>query len=64
MRTSAFVSSARTTLDSGIRTLLPGALLDDHMFEPCGYGGFFYGYSTRQKKGGFIEKVDPLNSEF
>ena len=37
VRTPAFVSSAQTTSETGIITLVPGAQLDDHMFEPCGY---------------------------
>ena len=37
MRTSDFVSAAATTLTSGIRALLPGAAIDDYVFEPCGY---------------------------
>jgi Adenosylmethionine decarboxylase len=36
VRTPAFVSSTQTTRDTGIDMLLPGAKLDDHMFEPCG----------------------------
>lgn len=36
-RTPAFVSAERTTADSGIRYLLPAAVIDDYVFEPCGY---------------------------
>jgi S-adenosylmethionine decarboxylase len=36
VRTPAFVSSEHTTRETGIAELLPGAKLDDHMFEPCG----------------------------
>jgi S-adenosylmethionine decarboxylase proenzyme len=36
-RTEAFVSSAQTTIDTGIVHLKPGAILDDYVFEPCGY---------------------------
>ncbi|KAK9814356.1 hypothetical protein WJX72_004436 [[Myrmecia] bisecta] len=32
-----FVSSAATTASSGISALLPGAQIDDYVFEPCGY---------------------------
>lgn len=36
VRTPSFVSSKHTTQETGINMLLPGAQLDDHMFEPCG----------------------------
>lgn len=36
-RTDKFVSAARTTLDSGIAGLVPGAVVDDYVFDPCGY---------------------------
>lgn len=36
-RTDKFVSSAQTTKDTGIALLLPNALIDDYVFEPCGY---------------------------
>lgn len=32
-----FVSSAQTTKDTGILQLKPGAIIDDYVFEPCGY---------------------------
>lgn len=36
-RTDSFVSAAQTTCDTGIVHLKPGALVDDYVFEPCGY---------------------------
>lgn len=36
-RTSKFTSAADTTRDTGIVHLKPGALIDDYVFEPCGY---------------------------
>lgn len=36
-RTEAFVSAAETTKDSGILALKPNAIIDDYVFEPCGY---------------------------
>uniref|UniRef100_A0A7S3RAB7 adenosylmethionine decarboxylase n=1 Tax=Dunaliella tertiolecta TaxID=3047 RepID=A0A7S3RAB7_DUNTE len=36
-RTEKFVSAADTTRDTGIVHLKPGALIDDYVFEPCGY---------------------------
>lgn len=36
-RSDAFVSSAATTSVSGIRALVSDALVDDYVFEPCGY---------------------------
>lgn len=36
-RTEKFVSSVHTTEETGIINLLPGALIDDYVFEPCGY---------------------------
>ena len=36
-RSDAFISSAATTRASGIRELVPEALVDDYVFEPCGY---------------------------
>lgn len=36
-RTEKFVSSHHTTEATGIVNLLPGALIDDYVFEPCGY---------------------------
>lgn len=36
-RTEKFVSSAQTTKDTGIVDLLPGSMIDDYVFEPCGY---------------------------
>jgi S-adenosylmethionine decarboxylase len=32
-----FVSSRTTTEASGIADLFPGAIIDDYMFDPCGY---------------------------
>jgi S-adenosylmethionine decarboxylase len=37
VRGQGFVSAARTSADSGISALLPGAEIDDYVFEPCGY---------------------------
>ena len=37
VRGSGFVSSAAVTAASGIRALLPGADIDDYVFDPCGY---------------------------
>ena len=37
VRGSGFVSSAAITAASGIRALLPGADIDDYVFDPCGY---------------------------
>lgn len=36
-RTEQFVSSEQTTRDTGIVHLKPGAVIDDYVFEPCGY---------------------------
>jgi hypothetical protein len=36
-RNDKFVSSHQTTMDTGIVNLLPGADIDDYVFEPCGY---------------------------
>lgn len=36
-RTEKFVSASQTTKDSGIINLKPKALMDDYVFEPCGY---------------------------
>ena len=44
----AFVSAARTTLDTGIAALVPGADIDDYVFDPCGYS------MNGILKGGFI----------
>jgi S-adenosylmethionine/arginine decarboxylase-like enzyme len=32
-----FVSAEQTTRDTGIVQLKPGAIIDDYVFEPCGY---------------------------
>jgi hypothetical protein len=37
VRGPGFVSAAATTVASGIGALLPGAAIDDYVFEPCGY---------------------------
>lgn len=37
VRSDKFVSSEQTTRNTGIVHLKPGALLDDYVFEPCGY---------------------------
>lgn len=37
VRGPGFVSAAATTASSGIAALLPGAAIDDYVFEPCGY---------------------------
>eukprot|EP00877_Chromochloris_zofingiensis_P004332 jgi/Chrzof1/138/Cz01g04210.t1 len=36
-RTDKFVSAAHTTDITGIRSLVPGAMIDDYVFDPCGY---------------------------
>lgn len=36
-RCDKFVSTKKTTADSGILDLKPNALIDDYVFEPCGY---------------------------
>lgn len=36
-RGSDFLSSRAVTVDSGIQGLVPGAEIDDYVFEPCGY---------------------------
>ena len=36
-RHSSYVSAPQTTQASGIRTLVPDAVIDDYVFEPCGY---------------------------
>jgi len=36
-RNESFVSAEQTTRDSGIVHLKPNAVLDDYVFEPCGY---------------------------
>lgn len=36
-RDERFMCSAAVTASSGIRALLPGADIDDYVFEPCGY---------------------------
>lgn len=36
-RTDKFVSAAQTTKDTGIIYLKPGAIIDDYVFDPCGY---------------------------
>ncbi len=37
MRTEKFVSAEQTTKDSGILHIKPKAIIDDYVFEPCGY---------------------------
>ncbi|GAX81517.1 hypothetical protein CEUSTIGMA_g8945.t1 [Chlamydomonas eustigma] len=37
VRTENFVSAEQTTKDSGIFALKPNAIIDDYVFEPCGY---------------------------
>ncbi len=37
VRTDKFVSASQTTKDSGILELKPKAIIDDYVFEPCGY---------------------------
>lgn len=37
VQTQYFVDSRTTTCETGIADLLPGATLDDFMFQPCGY---------------------------
>lgn len=36
-RNSSFVSAQHTSTASGIQRLVPNALIDDYLFEPCGY---------------------------
>jgi S-adenosylmethionine decarboxylase proenzyme len=36
-RDEKFVCAASVTRDSGIGALVPGALIDDYVFDPCGY---------------------------
>lgn len=36
-RDGGFVDAAATTLGTGIAQLQPGAIIDDYVFEPCGY---------------------------
>lgn len=47
--TDATMTSRRMTIESGIRDLVPGAVLDDFAFDPCGYsmnGILFDAYYT------------------
>ena len=37
VRTEAFVSAEQTTKDSGLLGIKPEAIIDDYVFEPCGY---------------------------
>ncbi len=36
-RTDAFVSARKTTVESGIQALVPHHVIDDYVFDPCGY---------------------------
>lgn len=36
-RSDSFISAAHTTTETGIQALKPNALIDDYVFEPCGY---------------------------
>ncbi|DBA97123.1 TPA: Mitochondrial 2-oxoadipate and 2-oxoglutarate transporter, variant 2 [Trebouxia sp. C0004] len=36
-RNDSFVSAQHTSTASGIQSLVPNALIDDYVFEPCGY---------------------------
>lgn len=36
-RTDSFVSAEHTTTETGIRFLRPESIIDDYVFEPCGY---------------------------
>ncbi len=36
-RSDSFVSAQHTSTSSGIQSLVPNALIDDYVFEPCGY---------------------------
>jgi len=36
-RNDSFVSAQHTSTSSGIQSLVPNALIDDYVFEPCGY---------------------------
>ncbi len=36
-RDEKFVSASKVTEDSGIAALVPGAVIDDYVFDPCGY---------------------------
>lgn len=56
-KTEKFVSAHRTTQETGIADLLPGAEIDDFVFSPCGYsmngllgGGFITIHVTPQKE--------------
>jgi S-adenosylmethionine decarboxylase len=55
-RSKDFVSAEQTTVDSGIRALLPHAAIDDYVFDPCGYsmngvqdGGYMTIHITPEK---------------
>uniref|UniRef100_A0A7S0R6E5 S-adenosylmethionine decarboxylase proenzyme n=1 Tax=Chlamydomonas leiostraca TaxID=1034604 RepID=A0A7S0R6E5_9CHLO len=74
-RTDKFVSSAQTTKDTGIIYLKPGAVIDDYVFEPCGYSmngidrsGFItihvtpemgFSYASVEISGHLDDMVDP-----
>ena len=36
-RSKDFTTAEQTTSDTGIRSLLPSAAIDDYVFDPCGY---------------------------
>jgi len=36
-KTKSFISVEHVTKSSGIESLIPGAIIDAHMFDPCGY---------------------------
>jgi S-adenosylmethionine decarboxylase proenzyme len=36
-RTEKFISAAHTTQETGIAGLVPNAIIDDYVFDPCGY---------------------------
>ncbi|GBF89555.1 S-adenosylmethionine decarboxylase [Raphidocelis subcapitata] len=74
-RDGAFVSAAATTAATGIRDLVPGADIDDYVFEPCGYsmngilgGGFItihitpedgFSYASVEVSGFDADAFDP-----
>ncbi|KAL0054651.1 hypothetical protein WJX82_000445 [Trebouxia sp. C0006] len=37
LQNDSFVSAQHTSTSSGIQSLVPNALIDDYVFEPCGY---------------------------
>lgn len=74
-RCDKFVSTRQTTIDTGILQLKPKALIDDYVFEPCGYsmngieGSSFitihvtpepgFSYASVEVSGGRSDVADP-----